>query len=215
MVYDIIDRLQAIYPLKPLNLEEIQYIVIHHAEASSATWQDINKWHKEFGWSCGGYNEYIRCNGDVYIMRGDNEGAHTKGYNGIAYGICCEGNYKTLNEMPRVQFQVLVERVNFQKNRLPHKNIKIVPHSLLVETECPGQYFPLAKMLEKVDERQRENNDDDGFDGIVDVLASYTTSEGKPLLDAEYWKRFAERGKMVKGEYARTLIMRLFEKIPM
>jgi hypothetical protein len=179
----------------------------------SATWQKLNNLHKtEKGWNCAGYNEYIRYNGDVFILRGDNEGAHTLGYNGVAYGIACEGDYEQLQTMPQVQYSVLVERIKYHRNRFSRKNVVVVPHSQLVATSCPGKYFPMTKLLAAID---RQENIDDGFDGIIDVLASYTTSDDKPLLDAAYWKHNAQVGKMVKGEYAREVIKRLFEKIPM
>ena len=42
--------------LRPLPKQNVKYIVIHHAEASKATWQDIHRWHQERGWAGAGYH---------------------------------------------------------------------------------------------------------------------------------------------------------------
>jgi hypothetical protein len=56
-------NLQWRHPLTPLNPAAVQYIVLHHAEAATATPDDIHRWHLERdggAWAGGGYNEYIR-----------------------------------------------------------------------------------------------------------------------------------------------------------
>ena len=53
--------------LRPLPKQNVKYIVIHHAEASKATWQDIHRWHQERGWAGAGYHEYITKTGEVYL----------------------------------------------------------------------------------------------------------------------------------------------------
>ena len=46
--------------LRPLPKQNVKYIVIHHAEASKATWQDIHRWHQERGWAGAGYHQNRR-----------------------------------------------------------------------------------------------------------------------------------------------------------
>jgi hypothetical protein len=54
----------------------------------------------------------------------------------------------------------------------------------------------------------------DGFNGIIDVLASYTRADGTPLISSpDYWKNNAVHGGRLEGEYVRKLIMALFDKI--
>ena len=55
--------------LRPLPKQNVKYIVIHHAEASKATWQDIHRWHQERGWAGAGYHEYITKTGEVYLYK--------------------------------------------------------------------------------------------------------------------------------------------------
>jgi hypothetical protein len=132
--------------LIPLNLNNIVYMVIHHPEAITATPEDIHAWHLANGWSGAGYNEYIRKDGTVYIIRGDNIGVQCANMNSKTYGICCEGNYDIETLMPEAQFQALVTRVIYHKSRF--KNLKdVVPHKQLCNTACPGKYFPMQKLL--------------------------------------------------------------------
>lgn len=136
------------YALTPLPLNNIENIIIHHAEAKIATCEDIDRWHKENGWNGAGYNEYIRKDGTVYIMRGDNVGAHCadefKDWNPTSYGICCEGNFM-FEDMPQAQFQSLVDRIKF--NKLRFKNLKkIGGHREFNNSACPGDRFPLEKI---------------------------------------------------------------------
>ena len=80
-------------------------IVDHHAEASSCTIQDIDRWHKERGWAGCGYHYLVRKDGSIYRGRPENaEGAHCLGYNTVSIGICFEGSYMT-ETMPDVQKQ--------------------------------------------------------------------------------------------------------------
>lgn len=75
--------------------KETKYIVIHAAATKpsmdiGAT--EIDKWHRQFGWSRIGYAYVIRRNGEVEEGRGEDEiGAHVKGYNSISVGICMVG----------------------------------------------------------------------------------------------------------------------------
>jgi hypothetical protein len=136
-------------PLTPLNPDNVQYIIIHHAEAVKATPEQIHQWHLQNEWSGAGYSEYITKDGTVHIMRGDNIGAHCAtssfNYNDISYGICCEGNYEIEKDMPITQYQALVERIKYHKARF--KNLKkIGGHKEFIPTACPGRYFPLDKV---------------------------------------------------------------------
>jgi hypothetical protein len=142
--------------LEPLILDNIDFIIVHHADAKVASVEDVHAWHLAKGWSGFGYNEYIRKDGTVYIGRGDNVGAHTKGYNYNGYGICCEGDYEVELTMPDAQFKSLVERLKYNKARF--NNMKtIVPHKQFTETSCPGKYFPLESILKEVYTEPREH----------------------------------------------------------
>lgn len=141
-----------ITPLTPLNLNNVQYIILHHAEAVTASPEDIQQWHLENGWSGAGYNEYIRKDGTVYIMRGDNVGAQCYNYNSISYGICCEGNYDTEKIMPKAQYASMIQRLKSNKPRFPNIK-KIGGHKEFYSTACPGLYFPLQRAIKESNEQ--------------------------------------------------------------
>lgn len=145
-IYSVTGKLNPTSPLIPLNLSKVFFIILHHAEAKSCTWEDINRWHKQNTWSCAGYGEFITKTGDVYILRGDHIGAQCLNMNSKSYGICVEGNYHVEKEMPEAQFKALVERLKYHKSRLPNK-VEIAPHSRFFNTACPGQYFPMDKII--------------------------------------------------------------------
>ena len=72
----------------------IDMIVLHHADASTCSPQDINWWHIRQGWSGIGYHYFINKQGIVFKGRPDDTiGSHAKGYNSTSIGICFEGRY--------------------------------------------------------------------------------------------------------------------------
>ena len=57
-------------------------IILHHAESSSCTADDIHQWHLDRGWSGIGYHFFVRKDGSVYRGRPENTvGAHASGAN--------------------------------------------------------------------------------------------------------------------------------------
>ena len=121
--------------------------MIHHMAAIKATPQEIHQWHLDKGWNGFGYNEYIRKNGNVYIGRGDKRGAHTANMNSETYGIGLEGNYDIETEMPKEQFNSLIQRIRYHQSRMPLKPVPM-PHSEFFPTSCPGKNFPMVKMYD-------------------------------------------------------------------
>lgn len=126
-----------------LQKEKVRYIVIHHAQAERATWEDIHQWHLKRGWAGAGYHEYITKNGDVFILRGKWQRVHAKGYNKVSYGICLEGNYHKEKELSVLQMKSLMIRILVKRAEFP--SAKVVLHRQLCDTDCPGQFFPRLK----------------------------------------------------------------------
>lgn len=128
-------------------------IVVHH-RAGEGDVQSIHDMHikdKEFAGI--GYNFYIRLNGLVYLGRGwPHIGAHAgseNGYNSKSIGICFEGNYETRKTMPRAQFDAGVELIQMALVLFPTIE-EIKGHGEVSATACPGKYFPLDEMRNKV-----------------------------------------------------------------
>ena len=77
--------------------------ILHHAEASKCTAEDIHHWHLQNGWSGAGYHFLVRKDGSIYRLRPENAvGSHAKGSNSDSIGICFEGSYMT-ETMPQAQ----------------------------------------------------------------------------------------------------------------
>lgn len=118
-------------------------VILHHAEASSATVWDINQWHLDNGWVGIGYHYYIRKDGSIY--RGRPEwavGAHATGHNDRSIGICCEGAYMT-ETMPTAQLASLKALLRDIMGR--YGTMPLRRHRDVNATSCPGDRFPWAE----------------------------------------------------------------------
>lgn len=118
-------------------------VILHHAEASSATVWDINAWHLSNGWVGIGYHYYIRKDGSIY--RGRPEwavGAHATGHNDRSIGICCEGAYMT-ETMPAAQLASLKALLRDIMGR--YGTMPLRRHRDVNATSCPGDNFPWAE----------------------------------------------------------------------
>lgn len=119
-------------------------IIIHHAEASNCTAQDIHQWHLNNGWSGAGYHFLVRKDGTVYRLRPENKiGAHASGSNSDSIGICFEGSYMT-ETMPQAQINAGKELVAYLKQK--YKISKVQAHREVCSTNCPGKNFPFTEI---------------------------------------------------------------------
>lgn len=117
-------------------------IVLHNADASSCTIQDINQWHKNNGWIGCGYHFLVRKDGKIYRGRPENVcGAHCPSANSSSIGICFEGAYMT-ETMPSTQYNAGIELINYLFNK--YGTLAIYGHKDLYSTNCPGTNFPLS-----------------------------------------------------------------------
>ena len=131
-------------------------IILHHAEASHASVEDINQWHLERGWAGIGYNYYVRKDGTIW--RGRPEwavGAHAKGHNDKSIGICCEGAYMT-ETMPAAQLAALNDLIRDIMSRWG--KLKLLRHKDVNETDCPGVNFPWAEVQKYAEPEKKEED---------------------------------------------------------
>ena len=139
-------NLQFRQPLK--KRLQTDYIVLHHAEASNATVEDIHRWHLENGWAGIGYHYYVRKDGSIYRGRPrDTIGAHVQGHNYDSIGVCAEGDYMK-EIMPEAQKQAIIALVRELREIYPQA--KIVGHRDLMATSCPGVNYPFQEIVQKV-----------------------------------------------------------------
>lgn len=159
-------------------------VILHHAEASSATVWDINDWHLNNGWTGIGYHYYIRKDGSVY--RGRPEwalGAHAVGHNDRSIGICCEGAYMT-ETMPAAQLASLKALLRDIMGR--YGKLTLLRHKDVNSTDCPGKNFPWAEAQDYMNEEKEEHKvTQKEFEAMYNVVNPlYKTIDDVP----DYWK---------------------------
>ena len=150
-------------------------IILHHAEASHASVEDINQWHLERGWAGIGYNYYVRKDGTIW--RGRPEwavGAHAKGHNDKSIGICCEGAYMT-EHMPATQLSALKDLIRDIMSR--YGKLKLLRHKDVNSTDCPGVNFPWAEVQNYADAQPAAK------DPIEEGIKAMTDTEFAQCMD--------------------------------
>ena len=129
-----------------------EYIILHHSltkDGITVSWPAIRKYHVEQrGWRDIGYHfgvEMVTKRGAYEILVGrtlDKSGAHTKGMNTKAIGICCVGNYDLVKpEQAMLDKLVYLLKWLRKEYKIPAKNIK--GHSDYASKSCPGELFKL------------------------------------------------------------------------
>lgn len=158
-----------------------KYIVLHHAESSSCTAQQIDEWHKANGWSGIGYHFFVRKNGEIYRGRPINAiGAHVQGKNNESIGICAEGSY-TKETMPQIQKKTIAELIKYLKDNY-YPNARIVGHGEIGDSNCPGVNYPLAELknyMELIEEDKMTAEERKQIDILVDKVEQLTAEVEK------------------------------------
>lgn len=168
-------------------------IILHHAEASRASVEEVNRWHLERGWTGIGYHFYIRKDGRIY--RGRPEwavGAHAQGHNSRSVGICCEGSFMS-ETMPKAQFDALVGLVREEMAKYP--GAKVLRHRDVNSTDCPGVNYPWKALLAALSPEKEETALT--YEQFKAFLQRYEKeSEGKnaSAWAAEAWKALTDAG---------------------
>lgn len=130
---------------------ETQYIVIHHSQVTKHhTVNDVHRWHQKRGWAGIGYHYFVNKNGDIFAGRPRNTiGAHALEVNRNSIGICFEGDF---NKDPVSDKQLDASVMLIALLNLEFHGSKIVGHKQInSHKSCPGKYFPMAKLKQKVE----------------------------------------------------------------
>lgn len=120
--------------MKPLDPNKVEYLIVHCSatpEGLDLNANDINRMHRNRGFSMIGYHKVIKLNGVVEEGRPmDKQGAHVKGYNHKSIGICYIGGLdaarKAKDTRTELQQVALVNELTALKKKFP--NAKIVGH---------------------------------------------------------------------------------------
>ena len=128
------------------NLGQVKRIILHHAEASNCTVQDIHRWHLNNGWAGIGYHFFVRKDGTIYRGRPENKlGAHTSGHNTGSLGICFEGSYNK-ETMPSKQLRAGQELITYLCDKYELLKANVYKHKDFNSTDCPGTNFPFENI---------------------------------------------------------------------
>lgn len=123
-------------------------IIVHHAEATSCTAEQIHQWHRNNGWAGAGYHFLVRKDGTVHRLRPEKYvGSHAKGANSNSIGICFEGRYQS-EQMGNKQIQAGRELLAYLKSKYPIQ--KVQRHKDVCSTDCPGKNFPFTAIVDGV-----------------------------------------------------------------
>lgn len=173
-------------------------IILHHAEASHASVEEVNQWHLERGWAGIGYNYYVRKDGTIW--RGRPEwavGAHAKGHNDKSIGICCEGAYMT-EHMPAAQLAALKDLIRDIMSR--YGKLKLLRHKDVNETDCPGTNFPWAEVqkynTETTAKKEETKMTDKEFAAHEERYQAEKANQKPHPYAAEAWQAATDAGIM-------------------
>ena len=134
--------------LEPLNKGSIDSIALHHMAHPTWDFLDVHRAHQNQGWAGIGYNWWVAYDGTIYKGRGFNKGAGVGGHNSHIISIGFQGDYHNYKkEMPKEQYEAGVKLIRWLKPQLPNLK-RIDGHKYWNATACPGQYFPLTRMIE-------------------------------------------------------------------
>ena len=162
--------------LKP---ENVKYIVVHTAQASfrNVDAKEIDRWHKDKGWSGIGYH-YVILNDrhdrkpDGALEKGrpvTEQGAQVAGINHMSVGICCVGDGDkdpfTAKQMDRLLDLIAELRRKFKvkaDNVIGHREVNKLVDRGLVDKKyrtgktCPGNKISMDEIRNAVRAREQQ-----------------------------------------------------------
>jgi len=137
------------------NARAWKVIVLHHSATARGGAAAFDVMHKARGWDGVGY-DFVVGNGTdtadgaietTFRWRDQRDGAHAKGWNDIAIGICLVGNFEDGDPTP-AQKESLVRLVRHLRRRFEIPAQRIVGHGSVGETACPGKRLSVREVVE-------------------------------------------------------------------
>jgi N-acetylmuramoyl-L-alanine amidase len=125
-------------------MRTINKIIIHCTatpEGRAVTVADIDRWHKERGFSKIGYHYVIGLNGERWQGRNLSEtGAHCEGHNTNSIGICYVGGLETDGKTPkdtRTTMQKIALKTLIEEIKASYPAATIHGHNEFANKACP------------------------------------------------------------------------------
>jgi hypothetical protein len=133
-------------------------IVVHHSADAVGGAARIDAAHRARGWDGVGYDFVVGNGSDTpdgaiettFRWREQRDGAHAKGWNDVAIGICLVGNFEETDPTPR-QRETLVTLVRHLRRRFSIPGERVIGHGAVGATQCPGRRLPLKEIVAETD----------------------------------------------------------------
>lgn len=133
-------------------------IVLHHSASKLGGAARFDQWHRAKGWDGVGYDFVIgngtdTADGEIEPTarwRKQTDGAHVKGWNDLAIGICLVGNFEETDPTP-AQADALRTLVRYLRGRFAIPGERVVGHGQLGATACPGKRFSVRAVAAATD----------------------------------------------------------------
>jgi hypothetical protein len=133
-------------------------VAIHHSASAVGGAARFDEWHRAKGWEGVGY-DFVVGNGtdtpDGAIevtprWREQRDGAHVKGWNDVAIGICLVGNFEETDPTAK-QLEATVVLVRHLRRRFRVPEQRVVGHGALGATLCPGRRLDVRALAKRTD----------------------------------------------------------------
>jgi N-acetylmuramoyl-L-alanine amidase len=129
-------------------------VVLHHSATATGGMAAFHRMHEARGWDGVGYHFVVGNGTDTpdgalettFRWREQREGAHAKGWNDLAIGVCLVGNFEETAPTP-AQVRTLTTLLRWLRERFRVPAERVVGHGRLGETLCPGARFPVAEVV--------------------------------------------------------------------
>jgi N-acetylmuramoyl-L-alanine amidase len=121
-------------------MKPIRYLVFHHSASSlTTTAADIDRWHRDRGWSGCGYAYVVEADGRLVAARGLRRRlAANPPHNGDSIAVCLVGDNTQPARRGWTREQVATAWWLIDALRRLVPDIEVVGHRDVGSTECPG-----------------------------------------------------------------------------
>jgi len=133
-------------------------VAIHHSASAQGGAARFDEWHRAKGWDGVGY-DFVVGNGTdtpdgsievTFRWREQRDGAHVKGWNDLAIGICLVGDFEQADPTPK-QLEAAAVLVRHLRRRFAIPRERVVGHGSLGLTLCPGARLDLRALAQASD----------------------------------------------------------------
>lgn len=136
-------------------MRQIDKIILHCTatpEGRTTTVADVDKWHKQRGFSKIGYHYLIGLNGEIWVGRREDEvGAHCLNHNKNSIGVCYVGGVATDAKTPK-DTRTAAQKASLEKLvkelKVKYPKLSVHGHNEFAAKACPS--FNVKQWLNEI-----------------------------------------------------------------